>query len=134
MRVKRLGSAPRGGAPRRAPQRARAGARRCRLLLVNLSSCSSPPRSPPTALPGLAERRALHARQVLRVAVGDSIQAGVLGGRMGGADVLAASEHEVVIAPRLNRDPPPPAPVTLLAAVPRPEILGACCRRWRRWV
>ena len=71
----------------------------------------------------LAGRRALHARQVLRVAVGDSIQAGVLGGRMGGADVLAASEHEVVIAPRLDRDPPPPAPVTLLAAVPRPKIL-----------
>jgi 16S rRNA (uracil1498-N3)-methyltransferase len=71
----------------------------------------------------LAGRRALHVRQVLRVGAGDSIQAGVLGGRMGAADVLAASEREVVISPRLDRGPPPPAPVTLIAAVPRPKIL-----------
>jgi 16S rRNA (uracil1498-N3)-methyltransferase len=71
----------------------------------------------------LAGRRALHAREVLRVTVGDSIQAGVLGGRMGAAEVLAATERELVLAPRLDRDPPPAARVTLLAAVPRPKIL-----------
>jgi RsmE family RNA methyltransferase len=71
----------------------------------------------------LAGRRALHVRHVLRAAPGDTIHAGVVGGRMGEAEVLAASEHEVVILPRLDRAPPPPSPVTLLAAVPRPKIL-----------
>ncbi len=71
----------------------------------------------------LGGRRALHVRHVLRATAGDRIQAGVLGGRMGEAEVLATSDHEIVIAPRLVRDPPPPAPITLLAAVPRPKIL-----------
>ena len=41
---------------------------------------------------------------------------------MGEAEVLAASDHDVIV-PRLDRDPPPPAPVTLIAAVPRLKIL-----------
>jgi 16S rRNA (uracil1498-N3)-methyltransferase len=71
----------------------------------------------------LADRRARHALEVLRVAAGDVIQAGVVGGRMGEATVLAASAAELVLAPRLDREPPPPAPVSLLLALPRPKIL-----------
>ncbi len=71
----------------------------------------------------LTGRRALHVREVLRAVAGDRILAGVVGGRMGEAEVLHASGDEVVIAPRLDLDPPPPAAVTLLAAVPRPKIL-----------
>ena len=71
----------------------------------------------------LAGRRALHVAQVLRAAAGERILAGVVGGRMGEAELLAVSEREVVLEPRLDRAPPPPSPVSLLAALPRPKIL-----------
>jgi RsmE family RNA methyltransferase len=71
----------------------------------------------------LAGRRAAHVSAVLRAAPGDRIQAGVVGGRMGAAEVLAISPEELVLRPSLDRDPPPPAPVSLLVALPRPKIL-----------
>jgi RsmE family RNA methyltransferase len=71
----------------------------------------------------LSGRRAVHVVEVLRASAGDRILAGVVGGRMGEAEVLAASADEVVLRPALDRDPPPPSPVSLLLAVPRPKIL-----------
>ncbi|ABC82762.1 protein of unknown function DUF558 [Anaeromyxobacter dehalogenans 2CP-C] len=71
----------------------------------------------------LAGRRARHVLEVLRAGAGDRIQAGVVGGRMGEAEILSAAPDEVVIAARLDREPPPPAPVALLLALPRPKIL-----------
>ncbi|WP_242393165.1 16S rRNA (uracil(1498)-N(3))-methyltransferase [Anaeromyxobacter oryzisoli] len=71
----------------------------------------------------LSDRRARHVLDVLRAAPGDRLQVGVVGGRMGEARILAATPAEVVLAPVLDRDPPPPAPVALLLALPRPKIL-----------
>jgi RsmE family RNA methyltransferase len=71
----------------------------------------------------LAGRRSAHVREVLRVAPGDRIRVGLLGGRMGEAEILAVSEAEIVLRPALDRDPPPPSPVSLLLALPRPKIL-----------
>jgi RsmE family RNA methyltransferase len=71
----------------------------------------------------LGGRRAAHVAGVLRAAPGDRIQAGVVGGRMGDAEVLGASASEIVLLPALDRAPPPPAPVSLLVALPRPKIL-----------
>ena len=71
----------------------------------------------------LAGRRATHVAGVLRAAPGDRIQAGIVGGRMGEAEVLASSSAEVVLRPALDRDPPPPSPVSLLVALPRPKIV-----------
>lgn len=71
----------------------------------------------------LTGRRARHVVEVLRAVAGDRIQAGVVGGRMGEAEVRSASAGELVLAPRLDRDPPPPSPVSLLLALPRPKIL-----------
>jgi len=68
-------------------------------------------------------RRAAHAREVLRAAPGDRIQAGLVGGRMGEAEVLAIGDGELVLRPALDRDPPAPSPVALLLALPRPKIL-----------
>src|SRR6266498_5143028 len=42
---------------------------------------------------------------------------------MGDAEVLAATPDEVVLRPALDQDPPPPSPVSLLLALPRPKIL-----------
>lgn len=71
----------------------------------------------------VAGRRARHVHEVLRAAPGDRILAGVVGGGLGEAEVLAATEDEAVLAPRLDRAPPPPSPVSLLLAVPRPKML-----------
>ena len=71
----------------------------------------------------LSGRRAAHVSGVLRAAPGRRIQAGVVGGRMGEAEILASSPAEVVLRPALDRDPPPPSPVSLLLALPRPKIL-----------
>ncbi len=71
----------------------------------------------------LAGRRAAHVAQVLRALPGDRIQAGVIGGSMGHAEVVSAAPHEVVLRPALDREPPPPSPVSLLLALPRPKIL-----------
>lgn len=71
----------------------------------------------------LRGRRAAHVRTVLRAGPGDRILVGRIGGAMGDAEILAASDDELVLAPRLDRAPPPPAPVELLLALPRPKIL-----------
>ncbi len=68
-------------------------------------------------------RRAAHAREVLRAAPGDRVLAGVVGGRMGEAEVLSIGAGELVLRPALDRDPPPPSPVALLLALPRPKVL-----------
>jgi RsmE family RNA methyltransferase len=71
----------------------------------------------------LAGRRAAHVAAVLRASAGDRVQAGVVGGRMGEAELLAVSADEVVLRAALDREPPPPSPVSLLLALPRPKIL-----------
>ena len=71
----------------------------------------------------LAGRRAAHVREVLRAVPGDHLLAGVVGGRLGQARVLADGAEGLVLSPALDREPPPPAPVSLLLALPRPKIL-----------
>ncbi|HUJ12689.1 MAG TPA: 16S rRNA (uracil(1498)-N(3))-methyltransferase [Thermoanaerobaculia bacterium] len=50
----------------------------------------------------------------------DTLRAGVVGGQLGTARIVAAGEVEVV----LDSDPPPPLPLTLVLALPRPKVLG----------
>lgn len=71
----------------------------------------------------LSGRRAEHVLEVLRAGPGMRIRAGRLGGRLGDAAVLSASSGEVVLSLRLDAEPPPPSPVSLLLALPRPKIL-----------
>lgn len=68
-------------------------------------------------------RRAAHVREVLRAAPGDRVQVGVVGGRLGDAEVLGVEAASLVLRTTLVRDPPPPSPVSLLLALPRPKIL-----------
>jgi RsmE family RNA methyltransferase len=71
----------------------------------------------------LEGRRAAHLLDVLRAAPGTRLPAGELGGRMGEAEVLAVEGRSVRAAVRLDRDPPPPSPVSLLLGMPRPKVL-----------
>lgn len=68
-------------------------------------------------------RRAAHVREVLRKAPGERIRAGIVGGRVGDAEVLGDDGPALVLRPALDRDPPPPSQVSLLLALPRPKIL-----------
>lgn len=68
-------------------------------------------------------RRALHAREVLGAAAGATLAVGMVGGRMGRAEVLAWEGDRLRIRPVLDAEPPPPSPVSLLLALPRPKIL-----------
>jgi 16S rRNA (uracil1498-N3)-methyltransferase len=68
-------------------------------------------------------RRARHVAEVLRAGPGDRVAVGLLRGRMGAAEVLAASPDEVLLELALTAEPPPRSPVSLLLALPRPKIL-----------
>jgi 16S rRNA (uracil1498-N3)-methyltransferase len=68
-------------------------------------------------------RRLAHVREVLGATPGERVRAGVVGGRLGDAEVLASSARELLLRLALDRDPPPPSPVALLLALPRPKIL-----------
>lgn len=70
----------------------------------------------------LVGRRARHLGDVLRAEVGQSLRAGVLGGRLGTATVVALEPEHAVVHVALDRDPEPVHDALLLAA-PRPKVL-----------
>ncbi len=71
----------------------------------------------------LSGRRARHAAEVLRATAGDTLSVGLLGGRMGSARVLSSAPDALALRATLDLEPPPPSPVELLLALPRPKIL-----------
>ena len=72
----------------------------------------------------LRGRRARHVLDVLRAQPGQRIRVGLLGGRLGSAVVASLSPEEVVLdSIVLEAEPPPPLPVTLCVALPRPKSL-----------
>ena len=70
----------------------------------------------------LKDRRADHLRTVLKATKGRIVQAGILDGPMGRAEVLAVENDEVVLRPDCD-EPSPVARDVLLLAVPRPKVL-----------
>jgi RsmE family RNA methyltransferase len=77
----------------------------------------------PDGVARLDGRRARHVREVLRCQPGETVAVGVIGGEVGTAEVLSSGEDELTLRVTLDRAPPPPSPVTLLLALPRPKIL-----------
>ena len=71
----------------------------------------------------LAGARLRHLREVLGVGPGRTLRAGVLGGRVGTAEVLALTDTEAVLRVTLDRPPPPRPGVDLVVAIPRPKAL-----------
>lgn len=72
----------------------------------------------------LDDRRAVHLREVLRAAAGASVRAGVIGGDVGTARVLADDGKAIELALTLDRPSPPPMPIDLILAMPRPKVLS----------
>lgn len=71
----------------------------------------------------LEDRRADHLRRIIGAAVGDSVRAGVIAGRVGKATVLADDGSRMTLALELLDPAPAPMPVELILAVPRPKVL-----------
>ncbi len=72
----------------------------------------------------LDDRRALHVREVLRAGPGAALRAGVIGGAIGRAEVLADDGRAIDLAVVLDGEAPPSMPVDLILAMPRPKVLS----------
>lgn len=65
-----------------------------------------------------------HLNRILRVALGDTVRVGILNGNMGKAKVAAlGDDHAVLEILHLDNVPPPTLPVTLILALPRPQMI-----------
>ncbi|MCA9654208.1 MAG: 16S rRNA (uracil(1498)-N(3))-methyltransferase [Myxococcales bacterium] len=76
--------------------------------------------------PGLARvdgRRARHLRRVLGKGVGDSLRVGELDGEVGEGTIEHMDADAAWIRYVLHEPPPPPSPVSLVLALPRPPML-----------
>ncbi len=71
----------------------------------------------------LGGERLRHLREVLGVAPGRTIRVGVLGGKVGTAEVLTLDAEEAVLRCVLDQAPAPRPAVDLVLAVPRPKAL-----------
>ena len=83
----------------------------------------------PAAGPGVRAvvrgERLRHVRKVLRAKVGDTLEVGRLGGGIGRGRIVELDRERLVLEPGpLDRTPPPPLPVTLVLALPRPKFVG----------
>jgi 16S rRNA (uracil1498-N3)-methyltransferase len=72
----------------------------------------------------LTDRRAEHVRAVLRAAAGATLRAGIIGGPIGDATVLAVDERHVRVRFAPRGAAPPPLAIDLVLAVPRPKVLS----------
>lgn len=71
----------------------------------------------------LSGRRRQHLREVLHAREGDAVRVGLLGGKVGLAQVLRDDAAGLLLQLTLDTPPPPRAGVDLLLAVPRPKAL-----------
>jgi len=71
----------------------------------------------------LIGRRARHVHEVHRARVGDSLTVGRVNGQVGKGTLLFVEPDEVRLSVCLSEDPPPPAGLDLLLAMPRPKVL-----------
>jgi 16S rRNA (uracil1498-N3)-methyltransferase len=68
-------------------------------------------------------RRLRHVREILRAKLGDALAVGKLGGRVGRGVIAALGEDALELEVVLDRAPPPPHPMALAVALPRPPSL-----------
>lgn len=72
----------------------------------------------------LRDRRAAHLCGVLKVAVGAAVRAGIVGGPLGTAEVLAIDGGAVTVRFVAGAASPLPMPLSLVLAIPRPKVLS----------
>jgi RsmE family RNA methyltransferase len=72
----------------------------------------------------LRDRRAVHAREVIGAKVGATLKAGLVGGNLGTAMVMGDDGTAITLRVVFDTLAPPPMPVELVLAVPRPKVLS----------
>ena len=70
----------------------------------------------------LSDRRFDHIIKVIRPETGGSLKVGMINGMIGTGRVVEITGDHIDISVKLENDPPLPAPVTLLMALPRPKV------------
>lgn len=76
----------------------------------------------------LSDRRFDHLLDVLGVTAGQTVRVGVINGQRGEGVVEAIDDDRVVLAVRLDADPPPRHPFDVVLALPRPKMLRRILR------
>ena len=71
----------------------------------------------------LSGRRLEHITKVHRAKPGDELTVGLLNGEIGTGRIIAIDESSLMMKVELNSEAPPPLPLTLLLAMPRPKML-----------
>jgi RsmE family RNA methyltransferase len=69
-----------------------------------------------------------HIRTILGAKVGDTLTAGQLHGKIGTATITSLTDSCATLQTRLTREPPPPLPLTMVLALPRPKALRRILR------
>ena len=70
----------------------------------------------------LADRRAEHIRKILRAVPGDTLRAGLIGGKIGTATVLQCGRTGVMLkCPDFDREPPKKNRIAPVISLPRPQ-------------
>ena len=70
----------------------------------------------------LSDRRFAHIRDILSAVQGQDLQVGMLGGKLGIGRISALAKDAVELTILLQHEPPPPLPVTVIMALPRPKV------------
>lgn len=65
---------------------------------------------------------ARHVRDVLKAQLGDRLRVGQIDGLVGWGEVQEITTSDVFLKVNLENNPPPPLPVTLVLALPRPKV------------
>src|SRR3989338_8249302 len=71
----------------------------------------------------LYDRRYLHIRDIHRAKEGDELSVGLIGDRIVTGKITALTSDVLEMDISLNLQPPAPLPITLILALPRPNIL-----------
>jgi len=70
------------------------------------------------------DRRAVHLRGVLGATVGGSVRAGVVGGGLGRAELLADDGAAITLRLAITEPAPAALPIELVLAIPRPKAIA----------
>ncbi len=76
----------------------------------------------------LRDRRLKHVLQVHQAQEGDTLRAGKLNGSLGEGRIITLSKSELIMDVSLHQSPPPPLPLTLIVALPRPKMFRRILR------
>lgn len=71
----------------------------------------------------LTGERMNHIVSVFKASTGQILKAGLLGGPMGSAQITSIKESYIELKVKLDKASPPPLPLTLILALPRPKSL-----------